>query len=168
MASICQVVETLLKVLKCQVCGDGPKAGQSHHWYKCLSCHSTCELCSRALVCKCGKPISQEHCQVIEELLNMKIMRFKCQNQSRGCQEIFDEEAMISHQSKCDYRLVKCPKNNCDYQVPLLELPKHVNDNQHLYEHITSFLPISPISPPPFWNLMEATKHFFIKDPNEA
>ena len=130
-------------VLKCHSCGNGPRAGKSRRWYKCLSLHSICDYCigligiMNAGKCQCGKELSTTHCKMTEELLKLKSMRFKCQNQCRGCQETMVEEAMISHETDCIYRLVDCPRIDCKMIVPFHELLDHMRNNEpakHLWK----------------------------------
>jgi len=125
--------------LKCHSCGNGPRAGKSRRWYKCPSLHSICEYCkcNTGGLCKCGKVLSTTHCKMTAELLKLKSMRFKCQNQSRGCQETMVEEAMISHEAECIYRLVKCARIDCKLKVPFHQLLDHMRNNEpekHLYK----------------------------------
>ena len=60
-------------------------------------------------------------------------MRFNCFNQIRGCRENSGEEAMIFHEQECIYRLVKCPKIDCDLRVPFHKLSQHMKVNR---EHV--------------------------------
>ena len=53
-------------------------------------------------------------------------MEFKCENISRGCQESSDKENMILHQTECIYRLVNCPRINCELKVPFHDLLDHM------------------------------------------
>ena len=132
------MIKVIENELKCHSCGVGPRAGKSHQWYKCLSSHSTCMVCAiGAFKCKCGEALSKQYCKMTEELLKLKSMRFKCHNQSRGCQETMVEEAMISHETECIYRLIKCPRIDCKLKVPFHELLDHMKKNEpakHLYK----------------------------------
>ena len=49
-------------------------------------------------------------------------MRFKCKNDSKGCQEYLGEEAMIFHESECIYRVVECPNLDCSAKVQFYKL----------------------------------------------
>ena len=74
--------------------------------------------------------ISNEPCELIGGLLNMKSMRFSCINESKGCKELLGKEAMILHESECiqNYRLVACPREH----EPILKMPFH-----ELLDHLT-------------------------------
>ena len=120
---ISQIIKTQLK---CYGCGSGPRAGKPH-WYKCFSSHQICENCN-GYQCKCGDSIIKEHCKFIEALL--KSMRFNCVNQSRGCQGISGEEAMIFHEQECIFRLVKCPRIGCQWKAPFHTLTQHMKDSR--------------------------------------
>ena len=127
--------------LKCYICESFPKAGK-HYWYRCMQGHMVCHECKEArkpsffkfgassnqtvCLCSCRKPFMPEHCKLIESLLNAKKMEFKCENLTRGCQETLIEEDMISHQSECIYRLVKCPLVTCGLKMPFHELIEHM------------------------------------------
>ena len=126
------VSQVIANQLKCYVCGCGPRAGKPHHWYKCFSSHQICENC-KAVKCKCGEAITKEKCKVIEALLKSKTMRFNCFNQIRGCRENSGEDAMIFHEQECIYRLVKCPKIDCELKVPFHKLSQHMKVNR---EHV--------------------------------
>ena len=58
--------------------------------------------------------------------MNADKMQFKCGNHARGCQESSDKENIILHQSECIYRLVKCPRVMCGFEVPFHELREHM------------------------------------------
>ena len=125
--------------LKCYICESFPKAGK-HYWYRCMQGHMVCHECKEArkpsffkfgassnqTVCSCQKPFMPDHCKLIESLLNARKMEFKCENLTRGCQETLVEEDMISHQSECIYRLVKCPLVTCGLKMPFHELIEHM------------------------------------------
>ena len=117
--------------LKCQLCENRLSVGK-YHWYKCLIDlnHEICQDCKDKICC--GKEISNKFCKLTEELLQAKSMLFKCINESRGCQEIFGKEAMISHESCCIYRLVKCPSWNCELKLQFHELLQHMNETEQI------------------------------------
>ena len=120
--------QTFYEKLKCYICESRLKVGK-HHWYKCFAFHLVCQDCKEVKgnkKCSCTKPIASEYCEVIEALLNVDKMRFKCENLTRGCQETKEKEDMILHQTECDFRLVKCPQIICESKVPFLELVDHM------------------------------------------
>ena len=122
--------QTLNEQLKCHICGSRVKAGK-HHWYKCSASdyHLVCQDCKEVkgrTRCSCCQQISEKYCQVIEALLNVDKMQFKCENLSRGCQENMEKDDMIFHQTECIYRLVKCPLHKCEVEVPFHELLEHM------------------------------------------
>ena len=127
--------QVMYEKLKCQVCETGPTAGKSQ-WYQCLSHHQICQDCKTAELtkCPCGRFISSEHCSFSEELLKLTTMRFKCKNTKNGCKETLGEEAMISHQIDCIYRLVKCPRMACGTKVPFHELLEHMNQKSDIFK----------------------------------
>jgi len=131
--------------LKCHICESRLRAGK-HRWYRCTDAHMICQDCKEVKEkknCSCTKFIPFEHCKVIEALLNVKRMKFKCENLARGCQEELDKENMICHQTECIYRLVKCPDIGhrgyigCKSEFPFHELFDHVVKNDY---HATSKL----------------------------
>ena len=92
--------ETFHEELKCYICESRLKAGK-HRWYRCHYAHMICQDCKEVKgkkSCSCSRHIPSEYCKVIEALLNVDKMRFKCENLSSGCQEMLDKENMISHQ----------------------------------------------------------------------
>ena len=127
--------QVMYEKLKCQVCETGPTAGKSQ-WYQCLSHHQICQDCKTAELtkCPCGRMISSDHCSLNEELLKLTTMRFKCKNTKNGCKETLSEEAMISHQIDCIYRLVKCPRIVCGTKVPFHELLEHMNQKSDIFK----------------------------------
>ena len=128
-----EFVETLTEQLKCQICECGPKAGKSR-WYKCTAMHQICQDCKEVNhVCNCKEKICGSVCKVIEALLNVKKMRFTCENHGRGCQESSGEENIIFHQTECIYRLVNCPRITCESKVPFHEVLDHVRDLKHFH-----------------------------------
>ena len=134
-----KVCDETLQVLrdqwKCGICENGPRAGRVS-WYKCNAEHSICQDCYQE-TCQtkitktirkkgkdklkkknCNATVLKKPCKVTEALLSMKSMRFMCVNESRGCREILDKEAMIYHEPECIYRMVT--HSCCDYYpVPL-------------------------------------------------
>merc|ERR1712062_283210 len=120
--------QTFYEELKCQICGSRVKAGK-HHWYKCAKYHLVCQDCKEVkgrTSCSCTRYIPNEYCKVIEALLNVDTMQFKCENLTRGCQENMEKEDMIFHQTECIYRLVKCPYPKCELEVPFHKLLEHM------------------------------------------
>ena len=131
--------QILIEQLKCYICKSGLKAGK-HRWYRCPQLHMICQECKEVLVlehCSCMKKISFEYCKMTEALLNTEKMRFKCENQSRGCQENLDGENMIFHQSECIYRLVVCPNLTCRSKVPFHDLLNHMKTEEYKCKKIT-------------------------------
>ena len=126
MASAGDTSQVLNERLKCHKCKSGLRAGKLR-WSKCLKNHLICQDC-RFDYCSCGNVIVEEHCPIIEELLKAKTMRFTCKNESRGCNESYGEEAMISHELECIYRMVKCARIHCDFRVPFHELLEHMKE----------------------------------------
>merc|ERR1712062_18482 len=120
--------QTLYEKLECYICKSGLRAGK-HHWYRCTQDHRICQDCREVEEkknCSCTKFIPLKYCEVIEALLSLDKMQFKCENLSRGCQESSDKENMILHQTECIYRLVKCPSIYCETKVPFHELLDHM------------------------------------------
>ena len=77
--------------------------------------------------CSCKNPFVLEHCKVIEALLNMDKMQFKCENLNSGCKETLHKEKMKVHQAECIYRPIKCTGfvGSCESKVPFHELLDH-------------------------------------------
>ena len=132
MASKKDFSETLYEELKCYICESRLKAGK-HRWYRCTQAHLVCQDCKEVKEkknCSCSRFIPPEHIKVIEALLDVDKMKFKCENLARGCQESSDKENMISHQVECIQRLVKCPYVSCESKVPFLELLDHMKEKE--------------------------------------
>ena len=130
LSQICQV---LYDRLKCIFCGNHVRAGK-YRWYKCFNGkHQICEDCKETKSKCCGMLISK-YCEMTEELLKIKSIGFKCMNTSRGCQEIHGEEAMITHEAECIYRLVTCPNLECQDDVSFHELLEHLEQD---YDFVT-------------------------------
>ena len=128
--------QILIEQLKCYICKSGLKVGK-HRWYRCLQLHMICQDCKETkeaiamtAKCSCKKKILLEYCKMTEALLNAEKIRFKCENQERGCQEKLDEENMIFHQSECVYRLVECPNLKCRSKVPFHDLLNHMKTDE--------------------------------------
>ena len=95
--------------LICEVCKGGTRPGKSQ-WYRCSKLHLICLDCKTSNKnCSCGKPISEEHCKIIEKLLSVKGLKFHCANTKHGCREVLLESALEGHESECLYKLLKCP-----------------------------------------------------------
>ena len=128
MNETCQVLHD---TLKCEICKSPLKAGKAR-WYRCQNHHQTCQNCKetgKIDKCSCGKWISKEHCPITEKLLKVKIMRFNCTNESRGCNEILSEKDMFFHENECLYRNVECLKATCNTKLPFHKLLGHMTKN---------------------------------------
>ena len=124
--------ETFFEQLKCYICESRLNAGK-HHWYRCTQGHMVCQDCKvvkEKKNCSCQKPVVAEHCKLIEALLNVEKMQFKCENLVRGCLEKMDKENMTFHQGECIYRVIKCTGfiGSCESKVPFLELLSHLDE----------------------------------------
>ena len=133
MASNTEISEIIGKELKCYICKSGPKARKNLQGYRFPSMHQICRICRESKTedvkkCSCGKAISDEYCKMTEAILKSKSIRFMCENQERGCQEILDEESMICHEPDCILRLVKCPKISCKFKGSFHKLLEHMEE----------------------------------------
>ena len=144
-----ETVQVLKDQWKCGVCENGPRPGKVS-WYKCNAGHSICQDCYKE-TCQteikkatrkkaatiCNAIVLENPCKLTEALLSMKSMRFMCVNESRGCEEILDKEAMIYHEPECIYRLVQLP---CFYDYhtrssrPMDAVPYH-----EVFDHMEKF-----------------------------
>ena len=132
------VNQTVYEKLKCYICESRLQVGK-HHWYRCTQAHLICQDCREVKEkknCTCTKFIPLQHCEFIEALLNADKMQFRCENLSRGCQEIKEKEDMMFHQTECIYRLVKCPRMVCGDEVPFHELLDHMKPDCFLEEEL--------------------------------
>ena len=136
--------EILIEQLKCYICKSGVKVGK-HRWYRCPQQHMICQDCMNKRgsysvpSCDCRKKI-HGYCRIIEAMLSSEKMRFNCENQSRGCQEMLDtnnRENMIFHQSECIYRLVECPNLKCRSKVPFYDLLDHMKTEEYKCDKLT-------------------------------
>ena len=75
--------------------------------------------------------ISKDYCEMTDELWKLKSMKFNCSNEKQGCEEILEEQALISHEIDCIYLFVTCPRYCCGFKVPFYELPQHLKDESH-------------------------------------
>ena len=134
--------EILIEQLICYICKTGVKVGK-HRWYRCPQLHMICQDCMKVKesyttpTCDCKKKI-HGYCKMTEAMLSSEKMRFKCENQSRGCQEMLDAENMIFHQSECIYRLVVCPNLRCRSKVPFHDLLNHMKTEEFRKQKITA------------------------------
>ena len=129
--------------LKCQRCKRFPRPGK-HRWYNCSNAfvrHYYCQDCKDfpyfllddcLYVPNCGTPIMwKTYCPIIEGLLKLDHLRFKCANEDRGCQKILDTGVLNEHEKKCIYRQVTCPFKNCASKVPFHALLEHMEKTGH-------------------------------------
>ena len=65
--------------------------------------------------------ISKDYCEMTDELWKLKSMKFNCSYEKQGCEEILEEQAMISHEIDGIYRFVTCPCYCCGFKVPFYE-----------------------------------------------
>ena len=99
--------DILYEQLKCYICENRVTAFR-HCWYRCTGGHMVCKDCCYKTIlqvkenpekwncsnCSCKSPFVLEHCKVIEALLKMDKMQFKCENLDSGCKETLDKEKM--------------------------------------------------------------------------
>ena len=89
--------------LICRICTRGIKAGKSR-WFQCVEQHYICQDCKTEsiITCPCGQQMFNGHDPLIQELLRLKSMIFKCHSWRKGCKfQINGEEAMLSHEENC-------------------------------------------------------------------
>ena len=92
--------------LVCQICESRPRPGRTQ-WFRCLNLHQICQDCrAKGTNCCCGQPISRDHCQMTEKLLNTKRMKLNCKNTKYGCRQVLADYILEDHESECIYRPV--------------------------------------------------------------
>ena len=122
----------------CQICENGPRSGKTF-WYRCSKLHQICFDCrcrGKKEKCSCGELVSKEHCKIIENLLNIKGLKFQvsCKNKKNGCQDTFSESALEEHEYGCIYRDVPCPftalmtTGQCKAKVLALNVVQHLEE----------------------------------------
>ena len=118
----------------CQICGNGPRFGKTL-WYRCSKLHQICFDCrGKKEKCSCGELVSKEHCKIIENLLNIKGLKFQvsCKNKKNGCQDTFSESALEEHERGCIYREVPCPwiaiNSQCKWKVLAQNVVQHFEE----------------------------------------
>ena len=93
--------EVLLNRLKCKICGNRARAGK-YRWFRCAVKlnHQVCQDCknSEKNLLRIDSSISKDYCEMTDELWKLKSMKFNCSNEKQGCEEILEEQAMISHE----------------------------------------------------------------------
>ena len=139
-ASVNEIVEVLNNHLLCYSCQNSPILGQTR-WYRCTSLHKICQNCKEIKLqsqCLCNEFIIEDNCKLIEALLNMPSMLFKCQNVTRGCGTVLGTEKMTQHVSECIFRLVECPKVSCKDKVAYHNLMDHLEETNHCFNHSIS------------------------------
>ena len=135
MASFEDLNKTVSEIF-CLLCIGNPRPGK-RQWYQCLNLHHVCQECKEKKMCFCGEPISKEYCKIIEQLLSVKGLKFKCINTKNGCQEDFVEnDALKEHESECIYRQVPCIAYWCDAEPAIHDLIKHYETKHNDYEEI--------------------------------
>ena len=78
---------------------------------------------------RCGWPLSQDHCRVIEAVLQANGLKFKCSFTNQGCEEQWPKNEMICHEIECVYRPIQCPIMKCKMKIPIRDLFRHVEQN---------------------------------------
>ena len=123
--------QVIYEFVKCYVCQGYVKAGKPR-WFQCTGGHAICQDCKqgKSACPTCKSYIRNGHSRILEELLNLDKMLFKCENLIRGCREIKDRQPMILHQTECIYRLVNCPSYACKSQVPFGQVLEHMKENK--------------------------------------
>ena len=156
MAATCKTALEMSQILNekliCQRCGTRPRADRSVFWFNCTALNFPCKTCYDCKVqmwkerpngqighgkqiCSCGQTISVVRCLIIEELLKLSSMRFKCSNEVRGCQEVEEKDEMIAHEQECVHRQVKCPKISCIEIVKFNDLIRHMKETEQCFEY---------------------------------
>ena len=124
--------------VKCFICQGRVKAGKPQ-WFHCTRGHAICPDCKigRSTCPACHGYIRNGHSRLLEALLNLDKMVFKCENLIRGCREIKDrhfvwalefagagelggqsehrslEAAFVSNFSRCMWRITEVAWNAC-------------------------------------------------------
>ena len=123
--------QVIYDLVKCFICQGHVKAGKPQ-WFHCTRAHAICPDCKegRSACPACHGYIRNGHSRMLEALLNLDKMLFKCENLIRGCREIKDRQPMILHQTECIYRLVNCPSYACKSKVPFGQVLEHMKENK--------------------------------------
>ena len=136
---MCGILDT---TLVCEDCGLGPRV-EKYRWFKCMANHLICQSCQEVTIytCtvqNCGWQLSQDHCKVIEALLQTNGLKFKCSFVKQGCEEKWAKSEMIRHENECIYRLIQCPIMSCKMKIPIKDLTLHLeqNDGFRLFDNL--------------------------------
>ena len=125
------ISQILNKPLSCKICKKQVQVSK-YRRYRCLADHQYFKRIENNRILADHQYCWNENndfcrCKTTEELLKSKNMLFNCANFNQGCQEILNEKAMLSHEIKCIYRTVTCPK--CEAKVSFHGLCDHLIEN---------------------------------------
>ena len=124
--------------LQCHKCKNvpGPNGNQNNR-YSCIrASHTLCE--EHKTGCPCGSFAGNSPSPVIAKLL--KKLPWMCQNYKNGCREIsMNVEELEHHRGKCIYRLVFCPKMQCQENYGKALLFKDVIDHLGVFHKHETF-----------------------------
>ena len=144
-----QTFDNMAKDLVCQICDSFPRPGWPK-WYKCYKLHYICQDCvevKKVDKCSCKGKISKKVDSVIETLLRVQTLKFRCTH----CALTLTREDFALHEEECTQRLVPClyayPFENgkCSKIVKYRDLLKHYESKHAKIIHTENGIEYSPL-----------------------
>jgi hypothetical protein len=77
----------------------------------------------------------------------LRFLKFKCKNETNGCNFIMSYDNNIEHIGKCEYNFTKCTNSECNTELMIKDLNEHLDTICPLQPHkckICSFETIGP------------------------
>ena len=119
--------------MECVTCIEIPK---DKPVYQCNNGHIHCSSCHDKITeCPVCRIKLWDTRNVMAEKMLEKCSR-PCTFNNSGCDTRLTEEPLKAHEEICTFKPVKCPVNGCDSVVPIIEMPKHIDDKNDLHKFV--------------------------------
>jgi len=113
-------LDSLKDIYKCNIC------------FKIMINPSDCDKCGHSYCFDCISdsqcPFNCENYSIRPSSIGIKLILnnlfFKCENE--GCSESIQYNSVISHDSQCEFRVIKCPNLNCGISLTRKNLQNHI------------------------------------------
>jgi len=128
MSSTEKVLHYLKTVLECPICLDTIRATPA---LNCVNGHVLCNRCVARLLNRAKCPICKENTTWNKSLIAAKLIEIvphNCKFEDKGCKfkGRLEDGSLEAHERKCQFRIVECPKMDCDEKLVFCNLMEHV------------------------------------------
>ena len=136
----------LQEILQCPVCLTIPRGGPITQ--VCDGGHFTCPTCTNlnnpCPVCRAPpNPAKRLRALVLEQLIEAADFKYGCKHPT--CDFFDHKKNLVPHEKECTLRLVPCPDDPCDQEIPFARVIDHLRENRNTVSRIVALGSSRPI-----------------------